>query len=640
VRDVLSSPAPLHGRVWRGTRSAAARARLWVAANQLVAVAACGVFVAAGYLRLSDANWDQGQHLHPDERYISTVEDNIHWPRSPWTYFDVHTSPLSPYNTAQGADYVYGTLPLFAIKGVASLLGEDDYGRLNIVGRHLSALVDLGTLVLVFLLARLLLAALVPRRAPWGAILAAALYGFTVTAIQFSHFATVESWLVFFSTLTLYLSARACGGPVDPTQRIELGWAFVGVALGLTIACKVSGVVVGVAVGVAILGRLAVIARVVDTKETLMRGAAAGLVLVVPGYLAYRVVSPYTFASSFWLNLSINPNYHDALARQQAALRGEGLFPPAYQWLLSRPIWSPLENLVRWQLGPPFGVAAAIGVVLLAISLALPVIRAVRQRAWRTWRTSASASAIERLTLQAMLLAFILAAFFPFATLFAHTGRYLVPLVPALAVAAAYGVVVLLNRWPRVLVTVSAILVATTAAYAFAFHTIYDRTNTRLAASHWIVAHVPAGATIANEHWDDSLPVGGDAQRYRGETVPVFDPDDEAKMRKLYDTLGPADYYFLSSPRAWRTIGRLPDRFPLMVRFYRSLFAGQLGFEEVASFRSLPTLFGLKLDDLRAEEAFWVYDHPPVMIFRHIHRLSFAQFHRALCEPPAPSPCG
>jgi Dolichyl-phosphate-mannose-protein mannosyltransferase len=636
VRDVLSSPAPLHGRVWRGTRSAAAQARLWVAANQLVVVAACVVFVAAGYLRLSDANWDQGQHLHPDERYISTVADNIHWPRWPWTYFDVHTSPLSPYNTNEGKDFVYGTLPLFAIKGAATLLGDDDYGRLNIVGRHLSALVDLGTLVLVFLLARLLLTALVPRRALWGAILAAALYGFTVTAIQFSHFATVESWLVFFSTLTLYVAARAARGRVDPARRVDAAWAVVGVALGLTLACKVSGGFVAAAIVVALLGRVAVTATVLNVKEAVLRTAGASLMLVVPGYLAYRLVAPYTFASSFWLNLSVNSNYRSALERQQAALKGEGLFPPAYQWLLSRRIWAPLENLAVWQLGLPIAVAATAGVLLLILVSGYQIVRAVRARELRAM----TPVAIEELTLRLMVIAFLAAGFFPFATLFAHSGRYLVPLAPVLAVCAAYGIVALLHAYPRAMFAAAGILVGVTALYAFAFHTIYDRPNTRLAASEWIVQHVPAGATIANEHWDDSLPVGGDAQRYRGETVPVFDPDDEAKLRKLYDTLGPADYYFLSSPRAWRTIGRLPDRFPLMVRFYRSLFAGQLGFEEVASFRSLPTLFGLKLDDLRAEEAFWVYDHPPVMIFRHVDRLSFAQFRRTLCAPPAPSACG
>jgi hypothetical protein len=133
--------------------------------------------------------------------------------------------------------------------------------------------------------------------------------------------------------------------------------------------------------------------------------------------------------------------------------------------------------------------------------------------------------------------------------------------------------------------------------------------------------------------------VGGDAQRYRGAIVPVYDPDDETKLRKLHEALGTSDYYFLSSPRAWRSIGRLPDRFPLMVRFYDNLFAGRLGFEEVASFRAGPRLAGVELDDLEAEEAFWVYDHPPVRIFRHVRPLTFDEFRDVLCAPPVPAAC-
>ena len=48
-----------------------------------------------------------------------------------------------------------------------------------------------------------------------------------------------------------------------------------------------------------------------------------------------------------------------------------------------------------------------------------------------------------------------------------------------------------------------------------------------------------------------------------------------------------------------------------MTRFYEDLFAGKLGYTEVASFRSEPGLLGVRLDDVSAEEAFWVYDHPP-----------------------------
>jgi hypothetical protein len=96
----------------------------------------------------------------------------------------------------------------------------------------------------------------------------------------------------------------------------------------------------------------------------------------------------------------------------------------------------------------------------------------------------------------------------------------------------------------------------------------------------------------------------------------------------------------LSSPRAWNTIGRLPERFPLMRRFYDELFAGRLPFEPVATFESYPSLFGLELRDRRAEEAFWVYDHAPVTIFQRTAPLDWETFRAQLCPLPAAPHCG
>ena len=76
-----------------------------------------------------------------------------------------------------------------------------------------------------------------------------------------------------------------------------------------------------------------------------------------------------------------------------------------------------------------------------------------------------------------------------------------------------------------------------------------------------------------------------------------------------------------------------------MTRFYKKLFAGRLGFDEVATFRNEPRLLGVHVDDLRAEEAFWVYDHAPVHIFRRDGPLTWPAFKAALCEEPAPAYC-
>jgi Dolichyl-phosphate-mannose-protein mannosyltransferase len=600
------------------------------------------VFGAA--LRLVGSNWDEGKHLHPDDRFISSVADNTHWPGAV-NYFQVESSGLNPYNTSQGQGYIYGTLPLFATKLVATGLGDAGYGTLNIVGRRLAALLDTLTIVLVFFIALQLLDGFGRHRAVQGAILASLLYAFAVTAIQHSHFFTTDAWLVFFGTLTFLLALRAIrSGTDEGSRRLTPLLPLLGVALGLTVACKVSGVLVLLPVLLALAGRSLIIARWAGLEQALARFVLALLTVGLTAYIAFRAASPYVFAHSSWLDLTLNQSFRDALDAQRQAASGAGLYPPAYQWLLSPRIWSPFENLMVWQLGIPFGIAALVGLAALVVRIGRTVLRWIGQRG-----SELEAPEITKLTAQSMVVGFSLTVFLYFGAQFVHSGRYLLPMVPVLAVAAAYGVVALTSEHTRLRLAVSGVLVAATALYAVAFTHVYIAPNTRLAATDWLNEHVPAGATIANEHWDDPLPVGGlwiDPATgtglpgaHRGLVVPVFDPDDAKKLRTLYDSLSVADYYVLSSPRAWNTIGRLPDRFPIMTRFYGELFAERLGFERAKEFTSYPQLFGIELRDGGAEEAFSVYDHPRVLVFRRAGSLSWHEFKAALCPRTAPPQC-
>jgi hypothetical protein len=633
----MSSPAVNRPSPWRRNSLFAGVLRWHESLDQRVLVAAAlfGIVLFGGWLRLSHSNWDRGQHLHPDERYLTQVATSIKWPSSPWQYFDVRDSPLSPYRTQPGQSYLYGQLPLFAGKLVATAAGQDDYAHLNIVGRRLSAVLDTGSIVLVFLLALVLFEELGRRVSVVGGLVAASLYAVTVTVIQASHFFTVESWLVFFSLLTVLVAAHAVRRSVRSNARFSFIHVLVGMGLGLAVACKVSGALVAIPVGLGLLGETALVTRRLGSLEGCLRACTSALTILCTAYVCFRVVSPYAFASSNWFDLRINPAFRDALAQQQDATAGKFLYPPSYQWLLSPRLWDPLKNLVAWQLGIPLGIAALAGLVAMTWAFLRPV-------TWLWKREERPGLAFERqatLTLHVMVVSFVLVGFLYFGSRFGHYGRYLLPLVPFAVLAASYGLVSL-GRWRAISVTAGAAVIAATALYALAYHHIYTKPTTRIAATDWIAAHVPRGSTVATEHWDDSLPVGGLAQQYQGHVLPVFDADDANKLKKLYDGLSTADYYFLSSPRAWRTIGRLPDRFPIMVRYYRRLFGGRLGFVRVARFASEPELFGVQMHDIGAEEAFWVYDHPPVLIYRRAQPLSWAEFRARLCAPaPAPPGC-
>ena len=170
-------------------------------------------------------------------------------------------------------------------------------------------------------------------------------------------------------------------------------------------------------------------------------------------------------------------------------------------------------------------------------------------------------------------------------------------------------------------------------------------------SNHQLIANgdgsvVRAGTTrIANEHWDDLLPVAINGRyayssyytEVSGGQRPVTYPDsDPQKLNDILAWLDEADYISLSSQRAMWHLPRLPLTYPLMIRYYEGLFNGDLGFELVAQFHADHQIGPLHISDtsgqfswgtapnvgwpppgdLAAEEAFSVYDHPPVWIFK------------------------
>ena len=149
---------------------------------------------------------------------------------------------------------------------------------------------------------------------------------------------------------------------------------------------------------------------------------------------------------------------------------------------------------------------------------------------------------------------------------------------------------------------------------------------------------------LMNEEWDEIIPVSLDGRAayssYYTEVQngqrPVRIPDTTEKRQQLVDWLEEADYIILSSQRAVWSMPRIPLTYPLMIAYYEALFNGKLGFELVHQEYADLYIGPLYISDitgqiswgeppsagwpppgtLAAEEAFSVYDHPPVWIFQ------------------------
>ncbi|MBF0552865.1 MAG: glycosyltransferase family 39 protein, partial [Deltaproteobacteria bacterium] len=185
------------------------------------------VLVLGAVFRLSGLDWDQGHHLHADERFLAIVETSLRWPSHLKDYFDEARSPLNPRNVGH-AFFAYGTLPTTMVKAASIAVGKTGYDRVHLVGRTISALLDLGTILLVFFLAVTL------YRDKRLAVLAAAFYAASVLPVQLAHFFTVDPFANFF-----VMAALVC------LARLQVGHRFYWLAAaaffgGLALACKTS----------------------------------------------------------------------------------------------------------------------------------------------------------------------------------------------------------------------------------------------------------------------------------------------------------------------------------------------------------------------------------------------------------------
>ncbi|MGB8644523.1 MAG: DUF2298 domain-containing protein [Anaerolineae bacterium] len=236
------------------------RRPFWESARRYaVPIALAFILLLGAVFRFTGLNWDDFQHLHPDERFLTMVETGISFPGSPdisgqlppgctkWGgYFDTACSPLNPYNRGFG-NFVYGTFPLFLVKVAGDLLnpiyqvvvgltGQQDLARIDLggydgihlVGRVFSGLFDLSTVLLIFLIGRRLFS-------QWVGLLAALLLSGSVLDIQQSHFFTVDTFanvpllIAFWFTLDIFEGKRGW-----------LAYVFAGIFFGLSLAARIN----------------------------------------------------------------------------------------------------------------------------------------------------------------------------------------------------------------------------------------------------------------------------------------------------------------------------------------------------------------------------------------------------------------
>ena len=645
------------------------RSRIAAARPRAAAVGVFAIMALALALRLYGLDWDDGYAWtpHPDERAILGYAAQISPPplSDLAILLDAERSPWNP------RWFPYGSFPLYLLRGVHAVAESAlaaDLADMRLMARAISALADVCGVGAVYLLA----SALRSRRA---GLIAALIVALAVTHVQLSHFFAVDTILALFCAATVIFLIRVArwGRAADS--------AFAGLFFALALATKISAAPMLAAYFAAhliyALGMAPADPRfrrplIFDAALTAAINAAIGGLVAL---IAFFVFQPYAILDF--------GNFFADVSEQSEMARRIRDYPFTRQYIDTAPYLYHIRQLAAWGFGLPLGALAwaalayaavrgmswraaaayaATGVALPAAVMvvstsALAVIAAVGIASLALIATLPARKPSARLDV--ILLAWVAPYFIIMGALDVKFMRYMLPITPFLAIFAAGAVVDAWAALSRLRGAVGATaraaalalgiaILCATALYALAYARIYSAPHPAVRAAEWVRDNLPERSLILKEHWDEALP---SLYEYETRELPMYDPDTRGKMDALALDLSEADALIVYSNRLYGTTPRLPERYPLTRAYYEMLFDRQLGYEPAARFTSYPNLYGVSLTNETfarpglpeprfpvedgiappaalpislgyADESFTVYDHPKVMIFSNVSRLS------------------
>ncbi|MDE2954019.1 MAG: glycosyltransferase family 39 protein [Gemmatimonadota bacterium] len=517
-------------------------------------------------------------HFHPDETaLIQAAIDPI--------------DPLAPKITS------YGMLSIYLLKGVLNfnsiILGQDltnlkspdEVLYVYLTARILSVLVSCLTLYFVWLLG-----------ARWFSeltgLLAVCMVAIAPTAIQIAHFYTVDGLFTLLILTTMYALLRALEQP-------DWRWFILtGILIGLSGAVRLIGLSAGFIFLVGHVTRQRQL-KAVLAPPIWLAGLSAALCLIA--------LQPFLVLDYDLIFRDMNP-YGLAFAMKWA--RGEFLT-----------IWSLVDihtipYLHHWTHLWPLGVGWPLTILFIfGLSYSL-------------WKIDHQ---------KGLILLWIGIYFYVVGGLQAKPIRYLLPLLPFLALLSADFCVWFIRspqfvRIRKLAIGFCAAIFVYSTIYGVAFASLYTREDSRIQAARWIDKHIPANSRIGVEKGGFSMRGMINSEKY---SVRIINLGMLFMLRGfttckgeyifLQDQLRSLNYIAITDINRYQQFTAAPELVPGGAIFYQALVDGELGFDLIQHFRHYPSLGSIAFKDDGSEPTFVGFDHPTVMIYKKKDDATFQQ---------------
>ncbi|HVZ67475.1 MAG TPA: glycosyltransferase family 39 protein [Patescibacteria group bacterium] len=548
------------------------------------------------FLRFYGINWDATCCQHPDERAIVMYTTPLSFPKN----IDQFLTPQSPLNPHF---FAYGNFPLYLLKGASLLAGNIDpsflqYDKINLIGRLISIISDTGTIIIIFLLGKILFN-------KKSGFLAAFVYAVSALPIQYSHFFTSDILLTFIISLILLTVINFYK---KPSLKSAI---FIGILFGLALATKISAIPIIISITLAItLDFLFIFTKsphkpklwINHLPHVVKKLISEWVLIMLIAFITFSISQPYAIIDS---QEFVNQNM-----LQSMMTKNPYIFPYTLQYVGKIPYIYELKNIFLWGLGPIISVLSFAGLALTFFN-------------FKKYKQDKKAEII-------LISAFLISYFAVVGSFAIGFMRYLLPIYPLLAIFGGFCFYKLFELFASFIKNSYAItflkfvVILLVLIWPLSFVSIYSRVNTRIDATNWINKNIPQNSTIAIEHWDDRLPLNS-PNTYNFSELTMYDqPDNAQKWQVLSSKLSGSNYLIIASNRLYVPIQKLSNCnkykvcYPLASQYYKALFSGKLPFKLVSEFTSYPTIpfTNIKIPDDTADESFTVYDHPKIYIFK------------------------